>query len=250
PAASGTPTCRWCNRAAAGYACPVCGARRVRAAVVGARRTAEELGRAFPGVPVRTSGRDGVLGTVPDEPAVVVATPGAEPVPEGPGYGAVLLLDTWALLSRADLRAGEEALRRWLAAAALARPGGQGGTVVVVAEGGLGPVQALVRFDPGTLAERELAGRRELGFPPAVRMASLTGTPPAVAELLDLARLPPGTDTLGPVPLGEGEERVLLRVPRSAGRALAAALHEAAGVRSAKKAPDPVRIQVDPLELI
>ena len=38
------------------------------------------------------------------------------------GYGAVLLLDTWALLTRADLRAGEEALRRWLEAAALARP--------------------------------------------------------------------------------------------------------------------------------
>ena len=40
------------------------------------RRTAEELGRAFPGVPVRTSGRDGVLSTVAAEPALVVATPG------------------------------------------------------------------------------------------------------------------------------------------------------------------------------
>jgi primosomal protein N' (replication factor Y) len=222
----------------------------VRAAVVGARRTAEELGRAFAGVPVRTSGRDGVLASVPDEPALLVATPGAEPVPEGPGYGAVLLLDTWALLTRADLRATEETLRRWLAAAALARPAGQGGTVVVVADGGLAPVQALLRFAPATLAERELASRRELGFPPAVRMASLTGAPPAVAELLELARLPDGTDTLGPVPLPDGQERMLLRVPRPAGRALADALHEATGVRTAKKAPDPVRVQVDPLELI
>ncbi|MEN3309261.1 MAG: hypothetical protein V7603_5463 [Micromonosporaceae bacterium] len=250
PAATGTPACRWCARGAAGYACPVCGGRRVRAAVVGARRTAEELGRAFAGVPVRTSGRDGVLASVPDEPALLVATPGAEPVPEGPGYGAVLLLDTWALLTRADLRATEETLRRWLAAAALARPAGQGGTVVVVADGGLAPVQALLRFAPATLAERELASRRELGFPPAVRMASLTGAPPAVAELLELARLPDGTDTLGPVPLPDGQERMLLRVPRSAGRALADALHEATGVRTAKKAPDPVRVQVDPLELI
>src|SRR6266508_2879069 len=170
---------------AAGYACPECGGRRLRAAVVGARRTAEELGRAFPGVPVRTSGRDEVLGTVPAEAAVVVATPGAEPVPvrsgDSGGYGAVLLLDTWALLTRSDLRAGEEALRRWLAAAALARPAEQGGRVVVVADGGLAPVQALVRFDPGWLAGRELSERRELGFPPAVRMATLTGTPAAVA---------------------------------------------------------------------
>jgi primosomal protein N' (replication factor Y) len=42
------------------------------------------------------------------EPALVVATPGAEPVAEG-GYAAALLLDGWVLLGRADLRAGEEA---------------------------------------------------------------------------------------------------------------------------------------------
>jgi len=118
PSASGPAGCRWCGRVAAAYACPRCGSRRLRAAVVGARRTAEELGRAFPGAPVRTSGRDGVLASVPAQPAVVVATPGAEPVADG-GYGAVLLLDTWALLTRADLRAAEEALRRWFAAAAL-----------------------------------------------------------------------------------------------------------------------------------
>jgi primosomal protein N' (replication factor Y) len=248
--AGGTAICRWCGRGAAGYACPVCGGRRLRAAVVGARRTAEELGRAFPDVPVWTSGRDGVLAGVPDEPGLAVSTPGAEPVPAGPGYGAVLLLDTWALLTRADLRAAEEALRRWLAAAALARPGAAGGRVVVVADGGLAPVQALIRFDPGWLAARELAERRELGFPPAVRMASLTGTPEAVADLLAAAHLPDGVEPLGPVPAGDDQERMLLRTTRSGGAALAAALREASGVRSARKAPDPVRVQVDPLQLL
>ena len=246
---SGSAGCRWCGRAAAGYACPECGVRRLRAAVVGARRTAEELGRAFPGVPVWTSGRDGVLATVPDEAGVAVSTPGAEPVPEGPGYGAVLLLDTWALLTRADLRAAEETLRRWLAAAALARPGSQGGKVVVVADGGLAPVQALIRFDPGGLAARELDERRELGFPPAVRMASLVGTPEAIADLLAAAHLPDGVVPLGPVPAPDGKERLLLRTSRAGGTALAAALREAAGVRSARKAADPVRIQIDPLDL-
>ena len=106
------------------------------------------------------------------------------------------------------------------------------------------------RIDPGWLAERELAERRELGFPPAVRMASLTGNPAGVAELLAVARLPDGTEQLGPVPVGEGQERLLLRVPRSAGLSLAAALHAATGVRSARKAPDPVRVQIDPLELL
>nr|WP_244298928.1 primosomal protein N' [Micromonospora cremea] len=247
PSAGGTPACRWCARVAAAYACPECGGRRLRAAVTGARRTAEELGRAFPGVPVRTSGREEVLSDVPGGAALVVATPGAEPVAEG-GYGAVLLLDSWALLTRADLRAGEEALRRWLAAAALARPA-PAGRVVVVADGALAPVQALLRWDAGWFAGRELAERRELGFPPAVRMASVTGAAEAVADLLDAARLPDDAEVLGPVPAEEGRERMLVRVPRARAAALAEALHSAAGARAARKAADPVRLQVDPLSL-
>ncbi|MFF4880376.1 primosome assembly protein PriA [Micromonospora sp. NPDC000668] len=247
PSAGGTPACRWCARVAAAYACPQCGGRRLRAAVTGARRTAEELGRAFPGVPVRTSGREEVLTDVPGGAALVVATPGAEPVAEG-GYGAVLLLDSWALLTRADLRAGEEALRRWLAAAALARPA-PAGRVVVVADGALAPVQALLRWDAGWFAGRELAERRELGFPPAVRMASVTGPAEAVADLLAAARLPDDAEVLGPVPAEEGRERMLVRVPRARAAALAEALHSAAGVRAARKAADPVRLQVDPLSM-
>ena len=234
-------SCRWCGHLAGDWRCPACDGRAFRASVVGAGRTAEELGRAFPGVAVRTSGRDQALTTVAD--GLVVATPGAEPVAER-GYGAVLLLDTWALLGRADLRAGEETLRRWLAVAALARPASQGGRVVVVADRGLVPVQALVRWDPAGAAVRELAERTALGFPPAVRMASVTGSPAAVADLL--AGLALG-EVLGPVTDGE-LERALVRVPRSQGSALAAALRTAAAVRSARKA-EPVRIELDPLRL-
>jgi primosomal protein N' (replication factor Y) len=122
--------------------------------------------------------------------------------------------------------------------------------VVVVADGGLALVQALIRFDPGWYAERELTERRVLGFPPAVRMASVTGSAEAVAELLELVALPDGATVLGPVPSSGDTERMLLRVTRSAGPALAGALHAAAGVRSARKATDPVRIRIDPLELL
>lgn len=97
--------CGWCGRDEGAWHCPECGGFRLRAQVVGARRTAEELGRAFPAVPVRTSGREHVLDTVPGTPALVVSTPGAEPVAEG-GYAAALLLDGWAMLGRPDLRAG------------------------------------------------------------------------------------------------------------------------------------------------
>ncbi len=246
---TGVPACRWCGRMAGDWACPSCGGRALRAVVVGARRTAEELGRAFPGVPVRTSGRDEVLDAVAGRAALIVATPGAEPVAEG-GYGAVLLLDAWALLTRADLRAGEETLRRWYAAAALARPAGEGGRVVVTADAGLPSVQALLRWDPGWHAERELADRTALGFPPATRMASLTGSRAGVADLLAAAQLPPSADVLGPVAVGAQAERVLVRAPRRDAAALAAALASAQGVRSARKAPEPVRVELDPIDLL
>jgi primosomal protein N' (replication factor Y) len=186
--------------------------------VIGAGRTAEELGRAFPGFPVRTSGGERVLADVPPEPAVVVATPGAEPICPG-GYGAALLLDGWALLSRPDLRAAEEALRRWANAAALVRPGG---AVVVGAEAGLATVQALVRWDPAGAAQRELAA----------------------------ARLPEGAQVIGPVPVDGDTERVLVRVPRAAGAELGARLKEATAGRSARRSAEPVRIQLDPQELV
>jgi primosomal protein N' (replication factor Y) len=239
------PACRWCGRPASDWRCPACGGSRLRAVVVGAGRTAEELGRAFAGFPVRTSGGDRVLAEVPPEPAVVVATPGAEPWCPG-GYGAALLLDGWALLSRADLRAAEETLRRWANAAALVRAGG---SVIVGADAGVPTVQALVRWDPGGAAARELAERGELGFPPVCRMASLTGPAAAVSELLGAARLPGEAQVIGPVPVGDAE-RVLIRVPRSQGAELARELKTAAAGRSARKSAEPVRIQLDPHELL
>ena len=257
------PHCRWCGRVESAFRCPACGSRRLRAGVVGSGRTAEELGRAFPGVPVRSSGGGSpVLTEVPAGPALVVATPGAEPrAPHG--YGAALLLDGWALLSRPDLRVAEETFRRWLGAAALVVPHTDGGRVVVVADAGLPVVQALVRWDPAGHAATELASRAEVGFPPSVRMAAVEGPAAAVADVLEA--LPPGVEVLGPVELEPAaqeapdragaadppvpRERALLRVPRAEGRMLGAALHAAQAARSARKAPDPVRIRLDPAEI-
>ncbi len=253
----GTPGCRWCGALAADWTCARCGSGQLRALVTGAARTAEELGRAFPGVAVRTSGGQHVLATVPAEPALVIATPGAEPVAKG-GYAAALLLDGWALLGRPSLRAAEEALRRWMNAAALVRPDG---SVVVLAEATLPAVQALIRWDPVTFSERELAERAELGFPPAVRMASVTGPPEEVAAFVGVLSssgdgLPAQAEVLGPVPVDAGpgvsaetRERALIRISRGDGLELARALHAVQATRSARKDGGAVRVQLDPAEV-
>ncbi len=182
--ATAPPTCRWCGAADEAWACPECGHRGLRAPVVGETRTAEELGRTFAGTVVRTSGGDRVLASVDDEPAIVVATPGAEPVAAG-GYAAVVLLDTWLVLGLAHLRVEEEALRRWANAVGLVRPGGR---AVVVGDPAHPAVQALVRWDPAGFAAREAAQRREAHLPPASRLATITGEPGAVDDARHPAR--------------------------------------------------------------
>jgi primosomal protein N' (replication factor Y) len=198
---------------------------------------------------VRTSASGEILDRVPDAAAVVVATPGAEPVAEH-GYGAALLCDGTALLGRAELRAAEEALRRWMAAASLVRAAEVGGRVVVLADSAMPTVQALVRWDPAWHADRELAARRELRFPPAVRMAALDAAAEPLAATLSELRLPSSAEVLGPVPIGETSERGLIRVERAQGRELAERLAHAQAVRVARKEPEPVRVRLDPLDPI
>ncbi|WP_127127685.1 primosomal protein N' [Georgenia sp. SYP-B2076] len=269
------PTCSWCGRHAVDWSCPTCSHSALRATRVGSSRTAEELGRAFPSVPVVVSGataRHGVVETVDDRPRLVVATPGAEPVASG-GYAAALLLDGAASTSRPELWASAEALRRWLNAAALVRGADGGGRVMLLGQPAPVPAQALVRWDPAGFAERELAERTELAFPPAVRLAAVQGTPGAVRSFL--AHLEPLEDleVLGPVevPAGapgadaappdaprrpgrpraaaEAEVRAVLRVDRRRGTELCRKLAHASAARSARKEDGAVRVQVDPPDL-
>ena len=278
------PRCRWCGATygAEGFTCPHCEARSLRSTVVGAGRTAEELGRAFPGVPVRTSGSGDVLAAVGSEPALVIATPGAEPVADG-RYAACLLLDAWALLDRAALDASIEALRRWTAAAALTRGATEGGIVMLAGAPShttIPAVEALVRWDPAWLAGRELDDRIELGLPPAVTLAQLVGertVVQAAMDGIDEAQLR-GVERLGPLPFsggraggpgqagsrvgadrwgsGPGADRpaegtivqVLLRAPLASGPGLARSLAAVRAGRSARKEPESLRVRMDPVD--
>jgi primosomal protein N' (replication factor Y) len=173
------------------------------------------------------------------------------------GYACVVLLDTWLMLARSDLRTAEEALRRWFNAAALCRPAAEGGRVVAVGEPSHPALQALVRWDPAGFAGRELVERQSAHLPPASRLATLTGAEEDVVAALDALALPAGAEVLGPVvapttgppdPDAPPPYRAVVRVPRAAGADLSRSLAQMQGVRSARKQPS-VRIQVDPVAL-
>ena len=223
-------------------------------APAGRRRRRAAHGRgAGPGLPrvrVRTSGRDEVLTSVPQAAgAGRRARPGAEPVAE-------------AATARCCCSTGGPCsggpscgpARRRCAAGRLprrsCRPAGEGGRVVVVADRGLVPVQALVRWDPAGAAARELAARASCASRRPTRMAAVDGPAEAVADLLADLAAARGRRRPGPGPVGRRRTRCCCACPREHGvDARRGASRPAAARRSARKA-EPLRVELDPAALL
>jgi primosomal protein N' (replication factor Y) len=120
------------------------------------------------------------------------------------------------MLARESLRVAEDCLRWWSNAIALAADGAP--SVVVGVGGAL--ATSLVTWRQEDFARSELADRRELRFPPAVRVATLTGRVALVTDAI--ATLPvDAVDILGPVDLPDGIVRTIIRFDYKVGPAVA-----------------------------
>jgi len=212
------PACGWCGAIAAHWKCSNCESEKLRVIGSGATRTAEDLGRAFPGVRIIIADGERQILHVGPEPALVIATRGAEPLAAG-GYRAVLLLDGESLVARESLRVGEDCLRTWSNAAALAA---HRAPVMLVGVGGA-LATALATWRQADYARSELADRRQLRFPPAVRVATVSGSLQAVADAVAAVPGEP-TDLLGPVEIGEGLVRTIVRFDYARGADVASTL--------------------------
>ncbi|HEY8912591.1 primosomal protein N' [Lacisediminihabitans sp.] len=217
--ARAVPSCGWCGAIAAAWACGNCEGTKLRLVGQGAGRTAEDLGRAFPGVRVIIADGERPILTLGSEPALVIATRGAEPVAAG-GYRAVLLLDGERMIARESLRVGEDCLRWWCNAVALAAPGA---TSVLVGVGGA-LASALATWRRSDYARSELADRRRLRFPPAVRVATVTGGEDDVQRAVESIAGIERVDVLGPVELAAGGVRAIVRFDYGEGAPVASAL--------------------------
>ncbi|WP_010202626.1 hypothetical protein [Salinibacterium sp. PAMC 21357] len=253
--ASSTPSCVWCGALAVKWRCRECDGTRLRMVGSGSARTADELGRAFPGYRVIVADGDHQVLTVSSEPSLVIATRGAEPVAEG-GYRAVLLLDGAGMLARESLRVSEDCLRWWSNAIALAA---DGAPAVIVGVGG-SLATALVTWRQEDFASSELADRRELRFPPAIRVATLTGKVDLVTNAINQLPVEP-LDVLGPVDLPDGVVRTIIRFDYKAGAAVAEQLkalvvaattvsrsNRKPGMPRASQPPPGLRVHLDDLE--
>ncbi|WP_449281470.1 primosomal protein N' family DNA-binding protein [Leucobacter sp.] len=195
----GRASCRWCGEYATNWRCGTCDGTRLEERGMGSARTVEQFERQFEGARVILSDGEHPRERVDARPALVVATRGAEPLAAG-GYRAVVLLDAERLLSLETLRAGEDCLRWWENAAALAAPDG----ICLMASGGGPVVRAFVTGREEEWLRGELRDRHALRYPPAVRVASVSGGPDEVERALQQLSGLAGVDHLGPTPIPPG----------------------------------------------
>lgn len=220
--AGATPACTVCGALAVNWQCDTCEHKLFKLVSRGSGRTAEELGKAFPGHTVIVSDGERNVQTIDRRASLVVATRGAEPLVPG-GYAAVLLLDGERMLAAESLSIAEDCLRWWSNAAALAAP--RAPVVLTGVAGTLGT--ALANWDQSGFARQELDDRRALRFPPAVRVVALTGTADSVDRAIDDVRaeheLPPGA-VLGPTPHEKDQVRAVIRTDYALAQRLAKSL--------------------------
>jgi primosomal protein N' (replication factor Y) len=177
--AKSEPICVLCSKKYQNWKCGWCGEAKIFLASRGIERFAEEIGRSFPNQLVVQSTANDPRDFVGSEPALVISTPGVEPVAEH-GYSAVVLLQVDRFLSASDSNGVERAYSFFFAASALISPTG---VVALVHDDGAAIVSALATWNPATIAKREIEQRIQLQLPP------ITGAVLVLAESAELARL-------------------------------------------------------------
>ena len=253
---SGVPRCRWCNAQNMSYKCPACGATELRQGLGGSTRTSAEFGKAFAGVQIIEATAETHLLNVSNTPKIVVATPGAEPSCDG-GYAAVVIVDAQQALAKDSLRATEDAVRVWSNAIAKMSPSGR--AVIVGIPAHLG--QKLALWQQIGIAQNELENRRDLRFPPHIRLGSIEGSMQLITEIANQVKSE-DVQVLGPIELrdrsGAKNMRLVLKYPYSATAQLAEKLRAAqvrliAGVTKTSdngRVSRAVRIRMDDPEVI
>jgi primosomal protein N' (replication factor Y) len=149
------------------------------------------------------------------------------------------------MLSRESIAALEGAVSHWEHAISLVRPEG---TVYLTEVDGQ-PALAVASGKYGPLMSAELREREALRLPPSIRLASVSGPFEAISEIAArFSSLEESVDVLGPVAMGEGIARIIIRFPYAIGDRVTAelrAVHLGHISRQRRGVPDRVRIVVD-----
>ena len=177
--AKSEPTCVLCSKKYQNWKCGWCGEARVFLTSRGIERFAEEIGRSFPNQVVIQSTANDPHDLVSSDPALVISTPGVEPIAVN-GYAVVVLLQVDRFLSSSASNGVERAYSNFFAASALI---GDHGVVALVHDDGAAITSSLTTWNPATISKREIEQRITLKLPP------ISGAILVLSDSSELARL-------------------------------------------------------------
>ena len=213
--AKSDPICVLCSKKYQNWKCGWCGQARVFLISRGIERFAEEIGRSFPNQIVIQSTANDPRDSVGSESALVISTPGVEPIAEF-GYSAVVILQVDRFLSSSASDGVERAYSNFFAASALSS---DAGVIALVHDDGSAITSALTTWNPATISKREIEQRIQLQLPPissAVLVladsAELVRLKSALESAKEESRAPKSLRVYGPT-AGEGAKLTLLVDP-------------------------------------
>jgi primosomal protein N' (replication factor Y) len=142
------------------------------------------------------------------------------------------------------------------------RPANEGGLVVVTADDTTA-TGALLRWDPAGYASRELALRRELELPPAVRIASVTGKRADVVHFTESLAGTIQLRTVGPAPVSlalsaqrapglddDPDVRTLIFIPYAQAAVATQSMRAVKAASAAKRTSGPVQLRLDGVDVL
>lgn len=238
--------CQRCGHIEINRKCRNCGSSKLRSIVTGVERTAEEFGKAFAGFNIKYIHGENRLDQADfADVNIILATPGTEPQIS---YQTIVILDAYLSLSRPE---GNSQIRFLRHIYNLMNLLSESGKVVIVSDLANPLIQAVLRQDSTSVANRLLAERTEARLNPYARTAEIKGDYQSLMKIREV--LPEFAQIWGPVPLPKNQENrhesgILISVPKSRSEDLVQTLRAWVVSRSANKQPQ-VAIRIDPANL-
>lgn len=209
---SNIPVCSRCSKTNFNYHCPKCNSTKLRASRIGSERTADEIGKAFPGVPIKVSSSTSqVVQNIDDKPRIVIATPQAIPIVPN-GYQAIIILDATLFLVFDFLDTAVDSLHIFFSILSYSKPRSDKGYFAIIGDIPTNLSNSILLLDPVVYVNSELIDRKKLKLPPYARVVTIIAEKSVISKLIfdkmaDFSEKYTSDCILGPFELAETNYR-------------------------------------------
>jgi primosomal protein N' (replication factor Y) len=244
-AKSGIGSCLRCGGLSGAISCQHCGGKKFRSIISGVDRTAEEIGKAFPNVILKTISNENRNDVEAIQNQILLATPGAEPVI---AYSSVVVLDSFLFLARPEGNAQIRFLRHLFNLRSMLKEKGE---IIVVGDSENHILQAFLRYDAAKIGADLYQERKATKLNPYARCAVINGDWQALTDIAAL--MPSHFQVWGPVAntgdqIKKHQASLLISAPKHQSKELVTLLRSWLIQRSANRL-SVVQIRIDPDDL-